>query len=47
MGKKVLLVEDEQNIILGVRTCLDAAGYEVAVVKRRGRPQFRRQENQI
>ncbi|NLY39989.1 MAG: response regulator [Firmicutes bacterium] len=33
MGKKVLLVEDEQNIILGVRTCLDAAGYEVAVVE--------------
>lgn len=29
MGKKILVVEDEKNIILGVRTCLDAVGYEV------------------
>ena len=31
MGPKVLLVEDEKNIILGVRTCLDAVGYQVHV----------------
>ena len=31
MGPKVLLVEDEKNIILGVRTCLDAVGYRVHV----------------
>ncbi len=33
MEKKVLLVEDEKNIILGVRTCLEAVGYEVHVVE--------------
>jgi DNA-binding response OmpR family regulator len=33
MTKKVLLVEDEKNIILGVRTCLDAVGYHVEVVE--------------
>ncbi len=33
MEKKVLLVEDEENIILGVRTCLEAVGYEVYVVE--------------
>jgi DNA-binding response OmpR family regulator len=33
MGKKVLLVEDEKNIILGVRTCLDAVGYDVEIVE--------------
>lgn len=33
MAKKVLLVEDEKNIILGVRTCLDAVGYQVEVVE--------------
>lgn len=33
MGKKILLVEDEKNIILGVRTCLDAVGYEVEVAE--------------
>lgn len=33
MAKKVLLVEDEKNIILGVRTCLDAVGYKVEVVE--------------
>jgi len=33
MGKKVLMVEDEKNIILGVRTCLDAVGYTVEVVE--------------
>lgn len=33
MGKKVLMVEDEKNIILGVRTCLDAVGYNVEVVE--------------
>jgi len=33
MEKKVLLVEDEKNIILGVRTCLEAVGYEVYVVE--------------
>ena len=33
MGKKILLVEDEKNIILGVRTCLDAVGYQVDVVE--------------
>lgn len=29
MEKTILLVEDEKNIVLGVRTCLDAVGYEV------------------
>ena len=33
MGKKVLLVEDEKNIILGVRTCLDAVGYQVEIAE--------------
>lgn len=33
MGKVILLVEDEKNIILGVRTCLDAVGYEVEVAE--------------
>lgn len=33
MTKKVLMVEDEKNIILGVRTCLDAVGYQVEVVE--------------
>jgi CheY-like chemotaxis protein len=33
MNKKILLVEDEKNIILGVRTCLDAVGYQVEVVE--------------
>ena len=33
MEKKVLLVEDEKNIILGVRTCLEAVGYKVHVVE--------------
>ncbi|NLA12577.1 MAG: response regulator [Firmicutes bacterium] len=33
MGKIILLVEDEKNIILGVRTCLDAVGYEVEVAE--------------
>lgn len=33
MAKKVLLVEDEKNVILGVRTCLDAVGYTVEVVE--------------
>lgn len=33
MNYKILLVEDEKNIILGVRTCLDAVGYHVAVVE--------------
>ncbi len=31
MGKRVLLVEDEKNIILGVSTCLEAVGYDVHV----------------
>ncbi|HOL18389.1 MAG TPA: response regulator [Bacillota bacterium] len=33
MSKRILLVEDEKNIILGLRTCLDAAGYQVEVVE--------------
>lgn len=33
MAKKVLLVEDEKNVILGVRTCLDAVGYHVDIVE--------------
>lgn len=33
MAKKILLVEDEKNIILGVRTCLDAVGYHVDIVE--------------
>jgi two-component system alkaline phosphatase synthesis response regulator PhoP len=27
------MVEDEKNVILGVRTCLDAVGYQVEVVE--------------
>ncbi len=33
MPRKVLLAEDEKNVILGVRTCLDAVGYEVEIVE--------------
>ncbi len=33
MAGKVLLVEDEKNVILGVRTCLDAVGYDVEIVE--------------
>lgn len=33
MNKKILLVEDEKNVILGVRTCLDAVGYGVEIVE--------------
>ncbi len=33
MGKRILLVEDEKNVILGVRTCLDAVGYDVEIVE--------------
>ncbi|NMA91767.1 MAG: response regulator [Firmicutes bacterium] len=33
MDPEVLLVEDEKNIILGVRTCLDAVGYRAHVVE--------------
>ncbi len=33
MAKKVLLVEDEKNVILGVRTCLDAVGYDIEIVE--------------
>ncbi len=33
MSKKILLVEDEKNVILGVRTCLDAVGYDVEIVE--------------
>ena len=33
MKKKILLVEDEKNIILGVKTCLEFAAYDVNVVE--------------
>ncbi len=33
MAKRVLLVEDEKNVILGVRTCLDAVGYDIEIVE--------------
>ncbi len=33
MSRKVLLAEDEKNIILGVRTCLDAVGYDIEIVE--------------
>lgn len=33
MTKKILLVEDEKNIILGVKTCLEVADYSVEVVE--------------
>lgn len=32
-AKKILLIEDEKNIILGVKTCLEVANYRVAVVE--------------
>ncbi len=32
-AKKILLVEDEKNIILGVKTCLEVADYAVVVVE--------------
>ena len=32
-AKKILLVEDEKNIILGVKTCLELANYEAVVVQ--------------
>ncbi|NLX91766.1 MAG: response regulator [Firmicutes bacterium] len=31
--QKILLVEDEKNIILGVKTCLEVANYQVLVVE--------------
>lgn len=31
--QKILLVEDEKNIILGVKTCLEVANYNVLVVE--------------
>lgn len=31
--KKVLLVEDEKNVILSVKACIDAGGYRVDVVE--------------
>ena len=33
MKKKILLVEDEKNIILGVKTCLEFAEFDVKVVE--------------
>ncbi|MDY6826174.1 MAG: response regulator [Bacillota bacterium] len=33
MSQRILLVEDEKNVILGVRTCLDAVGYQVDIVE--------------
>lgn len=33
MGKKILFIEDEKNIILSVKMCLEGAGYQVNVVK--------------
>jgi len=33
LSKKVLLAEDERNVILGVRTCLDAVGYQIEIVE--------------
>ncbi len=33
MAKKVLVAEDERNVILGVRTCLDAVGYDIEIVE--------------
>ncbi|NLL58909.1 MAG: response regulator [Firmicutes bacterium] len=32
-AKKILVVEDEKNIILGVKTCLELANYEAVVVQ--------------
>lgn len=31
--KKILLIEDEKNIILGVKTCLELANYKAVVVQ--------------
>jgi two-component system alkaline phosphatase synthesis response regulator PhoP len=31
--KKILLIEDEKNIILGVKTCLELANYRAVVVQ--------------
>ncbi len=31
--KKILMVEDEKNIILGVKTCLELANYKAVVVQ--------------
>ncbi len=33
MPKKILIAEDEKNVILGVRTCLDAVGYQMEIVE--------------
>ncbi|NLC11247.1 MAG: response regulator [Firmicutes bacterium] len=33
MSYKVLVVEDEKNIILGVKTCLEVADYQVVVAE--------------
>jgi len=33
LAKKVLVAEDERNVILGVRTCLDAVGYDIEIVE--------------
>ncbi len=33
MSKKILIAEDEKNVILGVRTCLDAVGYQMEIVE--------------
>lgn len=32
-ARKILLVEDEKNIILGVKTCLEVAKYKAVVVE--------------
>ncbi len=32
-AKKILLVEDEKNIILGVKTCLELVNYKAVVVQ--------------
>ena len=32
-AKKILLIEDEKNIILGVKTCPEVANYRVVVVE--------------
>ncbi len=33
MSKKILIAEDEKNVILGLRTCLDAVGYQMDIVE--------------
>ncbi len=33
MSKRILIAEDEKNVILGVRTCLDAVGYQMEIVE--------------